>query len=95
MKNTKMRRLLMIGASVMLLAAPYAAAQATSENHDGLKQLLQRYPEADVDHNKVLTLDEARAYRTRMWQEETEAGKPIERDAPAEATETPTRRGRK
>jgi len=93
MKNTKMRRLLMIGASVMLLAAPYATAQATSENHDGLKQLLQRYPEADIDHNKVLTLEEARAYRTRMWQEETEAGKPIERDAPAEATATPVGAG--
>lgn len=59
-------------------------AEVTSETHDGLKQLLQRYPEADLNKDGRLSMEEARAFRTRMWQEETERGTPIERDAPVE-----------
>ncbi len=56
-------------------------AQApTSETHDGLKRLLQRYPQADLNDDGVLTMDEARRFRMRLWQEETDMGVPVERE---------------
>lgn len=68
----------------LLALCPLVFAETTSDTHDGLKQLLQRYPEADLDKDGRLSMDEARGFRMRMWREETEAGTPIERSAPDE-----------
>ncbi len=67
-----------------------AAANSTSETHDGLKQLLQRYPGADLNQDGVLTMEEAKGFRTRLWQQETDAGTPIDRTAPEEGVSVPT-----
>ncbi len=63
-------------------------AESTSETNEGLKRLLQRYPSADLDANGILSLEEARRFRARLWQEDTEAGEPIERETP-DPLETP------
>ncbi len=74
--------------TLILLASCHVtggAQEHTSETHDGLKRLLQRYPQADLSGDGVLTMDEARRFRMRLWQEETDLGEPVER----ERTESP------
>lgn len=75
----------------LLALCPLVFAETTSDTHGGLKQLLQRYPEADLDKDGRLSMDEARGFRMRMWREETEAGTPIERSTPDEENITVVR----
>ena len=46
----------------LLLLAPLAHAQVSSENNDRLREALTRYPEADANKDGVLTMEEGLAY---------------------------------
>ena len=83
------RHRLPLTAAVLLLSLFAAAADTTSETHPGLKQLLQRYPDADLNKDGILTLEEAKGFRTHLWQAETEAGTPVERTTPEVAAVEP------
>ena len=63
MKNTlQIVRLLLVQILwLALVPSPVRAAEATSENDPRLKQALARYPEADANHDGILTETEARA----------------------------------
>lgn len=93
MKHTLSKVLAAAAITVIALAPLPGFAQTTSQTHEGLKQLLQRYPDADLDRDHVLTMDEAREFRMRMWQEETETGTPIERDEPGGEIQAPAGAG--
>lgn len=78
--------------ALALLALPVLQAEeATSETHEGLQRLLQRYPEADLDGDGVLTMDEMRQFRMQLWQEESDVGEPVAREDP-ETEPTPVPR---
>lgn len=49
-----------------LLSATTLSAQITSENNDRLKQGLKLYPQADTNKDGILTLDEGRAFLSKM-----------------------------
>ncbi|OQB38785.1 MAG: hypothetical protein BWY09_01243 [Candidatus Hydrogenedentes bacterium ADurb.Bin179] len=83
---------LLLAAGLVLFSIS-AAAETTSETHPGLKQLLQRYPEADLNKDGALSLEEAKGFRTHLWQEETEAGTPVDRTQPEAAAKAPMRPG--
>ena len=78
-------RLVIVILTLAAMTTPGAMAEATSEMNEGLKRLLDRYPGADLNRDGGLTSEEMRQYRARLWQEETEAGEPIEKDDPATA----------
>ncbi len=43
-------------------SSPSAAAEDSSESSTGLRKFFERNPEADTDHDGILTLQEARAF---------------------------------
>ena len=51
-----------------------STAEGSSE---GLQRFLQRYPEADLDGDGILSREEARAFRSKLWQSDTESGQSI------------------
>lgn len=51
-----------------------STAEGSSE---GLQRFLQRYPEADLNGDGILSREEARAFRSKLWQSDTESGLPI------------------
>ncbi|HOH30133.1 MAG TPA: hypothetical protein PLC40_10680, partial [Candidatus Hydrogenedentes bacterium] len=90
--SVMVRSALLLAAGLVLFSIS-AAAETVSETHPGLKQLLQRYPEADLNKDGSLTLEEAKGFRTHLWQEETEAGTPVDRTQPEAAAAVPIRPG--
>jgi acetyl esterase/lipase len=60
----------------LCIGLPHLLAQRTSENTPMLKQALERYPEADANHDGILTEDEARAYLAKMGKGKKEVAEP-------------------
>ena len=50
----------------LCICLPHLLAQQTSENTPLLKQALERYPDADANHDGVLTQEEALAYLAKL-----------------------------
>jgi acetyl esterase/lipase len=55
---------------VALLASPAFAQRSNEPSEQQLKQLLQRFPDADANRDGKLTLEEAQAYRAKMREKE-------------------------
>src|SRR4051794_40928476 len=51
---------------LFLVVAVHARGQVTSENDERLKEALKQFPDADANHDGVLTMPEARAYLRGM-----------------------------
>lgn len=81
----------MLVLSLVGLCFPFQtlAQEPAPASKDNLKQLLQRYPAADINGDGTLSLDEARRFRARMWQEQSDVGEPIDRAAPESSRATP------
>jgi hypothetical protein len=60
---------------------------ASAEANEGLQRFLQRYPEADLDGDGILSREEARLFRMKLWQQDQEQGL-----IPSEAVEKRERR---
>ncbi|MBL7140709.1 MAG: alpha/beta hydrolase [Planctomycetes bacterium] len=85
MRLSPQRILLLALAGLFLAAAtaPSAAAAPTSETDARLKQILERFPKADLDGDGVLTADEARQARQRLV--ERRGGESAEPQAPGQS----------
>jgi acetyl esterase len=59
----------------LCICVPHLMAQRTSENTPLLKQLLEKYPDADANKDGILTEEEARAYQAKMQQGKKQEGK--------------------
>ena len=67
--NPMFRRTLLLPcvvAASFSFSSPHLLAQQTSENAPLLKRALQRYPDADTNHDGVLTQEEALAYLAKL-----------------------------
>lgn len=56
----------------------FAFSEVDSDSHPGLKELLKRYPEADLNKDGKLSMDEVKRFRMGIWKEETDLGEMIE-----------------
>jgi hypothetical protein len=72
------RVLCLIAASSLLIALAASAEEATSRDNEVLKKGLLQYPDADVNHDGVLTETEGRAYEKRL--REQRGGQPTQAD---------------
>ena len=67
-----------LGAALVAAVAMGQGQTAAVQPDPQLQQLLQRYPDADANHDGVLTAEEARAYRAKMLANkgDTRTGRP-------------------
>jgi acetyl esterase len=61
----------------LCIGLPQLLAQRTSENTPLLKQLLEKYPDADANKDGILTEEEARAYQAKMQPGKKQEGRKL------------------
>jgi len=82
------RHLLVPALLAVLLANPSYAQDPQASRDQQLKQLLQRYPDADANRDGILTVEEAQAYRAKMRaksERQPEGKQPVPRIRPTHA----------
>ena len=72
---------------LVLLTIFFSVTAFGTDSPEGLQRFLQRYPEADLDGDGILSREEARTFRMKLWQENKSAGEEL--SPPVAAKERP------